>query len=215
MKRYFLDTTNKVIDGNTRYLNLKEIENPEANLVIDKYGNLGKGSSGSATVSWEDISSKPAVIAAGTTQEQARSAIGAGTSNYVLPSGGTATTFLRGDGTWVIPTNTTYTPISQASVTSTTSTAVGLVTGQRVFQAYSTYINGGVASFTGNDVTESFTIPHGLGVVPRFHVCNRNADGSEQAALFTSMADATNINIMFTMAPANGIVVMINWMASK
>jgi len=44
----------------------------------------------------------------------------AGGSNLgIVPSGGASTTFLRGDGTWVTPTNTTY--------SAATSTVMGLV----------------------------------------------------------------------------------------
>lgn len=48
-------------------------------------------------VDWEDIQNKPAVLAGGDTQEEARDAIGAGTSN--LEIGDTASTAKRGD--WV------------------------------------------------------------------------------------------------------------------
>ena len=33
---------------------------------------------------------------------------GGGSTLGIVPSGGASTTFLRGDGTWVTPTNTTY-----------------------------------------------------------------------------------------------------------
>lgn len=48
-------------------------------------------------VDWEDIQNKPAVLAGGDTQEEARDAIGAGTSN--LEIGDTSSTAKRGD--WV------------------------------------------------------------------------------------------------------------------
>lgn len=48
-------------------------------------------------VDWEDIQNKPAVLAGGDTQEEARDAIGAGTSN--LEIGDTASTAKRGDWT--------------------------------------------------------------------------------------------------------------------
>lgn len=95
------------------------------------------------------------------------------------------------------------------------SNIVGLTTGELNKTAFDSYIRGGVASFNGDNMTEIFNIPHGLGQNPRFHVCNRNADGSEQAALFTSMADETNITISFLMPPSVGVTVMINWMVSK
>lgn len=45
----------------------------------------------------------------------------------LVPTGGTATTFLRGDGTWVTPTNTTYTVISEAEATAGTATTARAV----------------------------------------------------------------------------------------
>lgn len=46
-------------------------------------------------VGWGEITGKPAVIAAGATQEVARTAIGAGTSNLAI--GTTSTTAMAGD----------------------------------------------------------------------------------------------------------------------
>lgn len=51
----------------------------------------------SGTVAWADVTSKPAVIAAGADQAAARTAISAGTSNLAL--GATSTTALAGDTT--------------------------------------------------------------------------------------------------------------------
>lgn len=53
--------------------------------------------SGSVSVSWADITDKPAVIAAGATQAAARTSIGAGTSSLTL--GTAAGTALAGNGT--------------------------------------------------------------------------------------------------------------------
>ena len=44
------------------------------------------------------------------------------------PSG---TTFLRGDGQWVTPTNTTYTEIGETQIRGATDSTVGLITGRR------------------------------------------------------------------------------------
>lgn len=46
-----------------------------------------------------------------------------------------AATYLRGDGSWVTPTNTTYTPLTQAEAESSSSTTARLTTGQRLYQA--------------------------------------------------------------------------------
>lgn len=55
-----------------------------------------------APVSWDDVQSKPAVIAAGADQATARAAIGAGTSNLAL--GTTSSTALAGNGTAAVAT---------------------------------------------------------------------------------------------------------------
>nr|UVM87368.1 MAG: head fiber protein [Bacteriophage sp.] len=47
------------------------------------------------SVGWGEVTGKPAVIAAGATQEAARTAIGAGTSNLAI--GTTSTTAMAGD----------------------------------------------------------------------------------------------------------------------
>ncbi|QRI45081.1 hypothetical protein QEH45_gp27 [Microbacterium phage Shocker] len=69
---------------------------------------------------------------------------GGGSSGPVSVPGGitatgtpSATTYLRGDGSWATPvdTNTTYSAITQANAESAASTAAGLVTGQRIAQA--------------------------------------------------------------------------------
>jgi hypothetical protein len=136
-----------------------------------------------------------------------------------VPDGGTNGQALKKDAslnnTWQADDNTTYNPISQANIESNTSTAVGLVTGLRVFQAYQSYNKGGIASFNGDDNTEMFTIPHGLGQVPRFHLCTRNADTGDSFTLFETMADETNITIRFQAPPMTGADIMINWFASK
>lgn len=58
------------------------------------------GTGGGGTVAWDDVTDKPAVIAAGATQTAARTAIGAGTSNLTL--GTTGTTAAAGDHTHAI-----------------------------------------------------------------------------------------------------------------
>lgn len=55
------------------------------------------GGGGSTSVSWSDVTGKPAVIAAGADQATARAAIGAGTSSLVL--GTTGTTAAAGNHT--------------------------------------------------------------------------------------------------------------------
>ena len=56
---------------------------------------INSGSTGPVTVTWGDVSDKPAVIAAGADAATARSAIGAGTSNLAV--GTTASTAAAGN----------------------------------------------------------------------------------------------------------------------
>lgn len=51
-----------------------------------------------------------------------------------------ATTYLRGDGSWNTPTNTTYTVITQANVENPGSTTAGTITGQRLAQGVAAYL---------------------------------------------------------------------------
>lgn len=51
-----------------------------------------------------------------------------------------ATTYLRGDGTWTTPPNTTYTVISQANAQDPSSTASGLASGQRISQGVAAFL---------------------------------------------------------------------------
>lgn len=64
--------------------------------------------------------------------------VGTGTQN--------ATTFRRGDGTWAVPPNTTYSALSQAAAQDPASTTVGLATGQRLSQA----VEGRIVAVSGS-----------------------------------------------------------------
>lgn len=50
-----------------------------------------------------------------------------------------ATTYLRGDGSWSTPTNTTYTAATQAEIENPASTTARLITGQRLAQGIAAY----------------------------------------------------------------------------
>lgn len=88
---------------------------PAGAIPVELHGSGG----GSQSVSWPDVTDKPAVIAAGSTQAAARTAIGAGTGNgtsnlavaTTAPAAlgaaaavGTATTAARADHVHVFPT---------------------------------------------------------------------------------------------------------------
>lgn len=65
-------------------------------------------------VNWEDVQEKPAVIAAGATQAEARTAIGAGTSNLTI---GTTSTTAKAGNAVQTATQTTATAISPGTGT--------------------------------------------------------------------------------------------------
>lgn len=67
----------------------------DAIYVRNTDGTYSAITSSPASVGWDDIDDKPQVIASGETQEDARTAIGAGTSN--LEIGTTSTTAKAGD----------------------------------------------------------------------------------------------------------------------
>lgn len=74
----------------------------------------GISGGGGGAVEWDDITDKPAVIAAGATQADARTAIGAGTSSLVI--GTTATTAKAGNAVQTA-TQTTATAIAPGTAT--------------------------------------------------------------------------------------------------
>lgn len=78
------------------------------------YVRVGKGSTWGSWRKIYDSSNKPPTMTAAT-------ASAAGTSGLVpAPAAGKQTSFLRGDGTWVVPTNTTYAAGSHLSLSSNT-----------------------------------------------------------------------------------------------
>lgn len=82
------------------------------------------------SVGWEEVTGKPAVIAAGATQEAARTAIGAGTSSLAI--GTTSTTAMAGNkfvqGAAVTDVGTqTVTGEEAAAVATSAQTAVNAV----------------------------------------------------------------------------------------
>lgn len=82
------------------------------------------------SVGWEEVTGKPAVIAAGATQEAARTAIGAGTSSLAI--GTTSTTAMAGNkfvqGAAVTDVGTqTVTGEDAAAVATSAQTAVNAV----------------------------------------------------------------------------------------
>lgn len=72
-------------------------------------------------------------------------------------------------------------------------------------------ITRGIATFTGDNSTTSFSFPHGLNGVPIVSVTRRQ---DADANTFQSEADATNINVTFVGGiPMSGNVTQVNWFA--
>lgn len=99
MKKYSLIKSNRVIDGNTKYLNLKPIAGQAKLLAIDVFGNLGTTEGGASAVSWTDITNKP--------------------TTFAPTIGSTATTALAGNT--VIPVPATVAPLAPGTATIGTS----------------------------------------------------------------------------------------------
>ncbi len=78
LKKKIFSGTSKIFDGT-----LERILNEIITAV-----NSGGGGGEPAPVTWNNVQDKPAIIAAGATQEAARAAIGAGTSNLAIGAGG-------------------------------------------------------------------------------------------------------------------------------
>ncbi|MFE5789546.1 hypothetical protein [Rhodococcus erythropolis] len=76
--------------------------------------SAGAGAGGTGDVSWDDVSDKPAFIAAGASKAEARTAIGAGTGNSNLELGATADTAMPGDT--AIPAAATWANIGKPAV---------------------------------------------------------------------------------------------------
>jgi len=68
----------------------------------------------------------------------------------------------------------------------------------------------GIASFTGDDIETQLLIPHGLIGTP-IPIVTRRAD--DDANLFESWADTTNIIVQFASIPMSGNVIQLNWLA--
>lgn len=77
-----------VTDGYTPHSRILQAENNDLLVTLVK-GSIG-GGGGDVSLAWADITGKPVIIAAGATQAEARTAIGAGVGNSNLVVGTTA-----------------------------------------------------------------------------------------------------------------------------
>jgi hypothetical protein len=74
-------------------------------------------------------------------------------------------------------------------------------------------IKGGVASFTGDGTTTSFTIAHGLGSTPTVALVGKKT--SELPDIDYWDADTTNITVVFKSPPDDGKTFQLWWLALK
>lgn len=126
----------------------------------------------------------------------------------------------------IVPTNARYS-IRRDNIINNTSSSVDRYlssqSGQEVVTINSVTASttgnvvlyaGGTSSFTGDDVTTTMTIAHGLGQTPStVSVSNWDNNAAQQ---YNSKFDATNINIEFLgSVPTGGQIIALNWVAFK
>lgn len=66
------------------------------------------------------------------------------------------------------------------------------------------------ANFTGNNVQDTFVIPHGMSAKPRY--ANTVAQNPNSIGDISVIWDATNIVVMFSVAPSTGPLIL-TWIA--
>ena len=98
-----------------------------------KAGLLGKSNVGHSH-SWTEVTGKPSTFAPSAHTHGVADITGTGTKN--------STTFLRGDGTWAVPTDTAYQTLTQAQVTAGTETVGKLVTAKIIGDTINTAVAG-------------------------------------------------------------------------
>ena len=111
-----------------------------------------------------------------------------GSSLGIVPSGGANTTFLRGDGTWVVPTNTTY--------SAATSTVLGLVE----------LFSDTVQTVAGNAVTATAGRTYGV----QFNSSGQmvvNVPWTDTTPVTSVTASAVNNRLGLAITPTTGAVV--------
>ena len=98
-----------------------------------KAGLAGKSNVGHSH-SWTEVTGKPSTFSPSAHTHGVADITGTGTKN--------STTFFRGDGTWAVPTNTTYQTLTQAQVTAGTETVGKLVTAKIIGDTINTAVAG-------------------------------------------------------------------------
>jgi len=73
--------------------------------------------------------------------------------------------------------------------------------------------SGGIATFTGDGVTTSFKITHGLGLAPTVALVGKAVGGLPNIDYWE--ADATYITVVFKAAPGAGVEIKLWWLAMR
>lgn len=124
----------------------------------------------------------------------------------ITGTGKSGTTFLRGDNTWVVPTNTTYTEITEAEITAGTATTLRTITGRRV-QFIKDWATAAIATMkaalTKSDV--------GLSNVDNTSDVNKPVSTAQQTALnakenTTNKSTSTSLGTSDTLFPTQNAV---------
>ena len=159
-------------------------------------------------------------------------AYGGSTNVGHVPSGGSGTTFLRGDGTWVVPTNTegvtsiaTSAPITGGTITDTGTIGISNATALAVGAArvtagtgISVSVSSGNFTVTNNDrnsqntyavtISDTATITHNLAskdVIIQLY----DASTAETVYADVLRASTNTATITFASTPANDIRVLV------
>lgn len=142
---------------------------------------------------WNRVASRDWTNAQGFVKTDTTYDIFSKTTNGLVPAptGTTSTRFLREDDTWVIPTNTTYSVISEDNIKNPASTVGGLLTGQRLDQWWQT------KAVLNTQIFEK-TAEGGLRVKEWFSIANKN-----NAIAIGNSASATSLDSLALMVGAS------------
>ena len=99
-----------------------------------------KGNGTTGTITTQDTNTTYSTMGAATSSA-------AGTSGLVpAPAAGKQASFLRGDGTWVVPTNTTYTAMTASEATTGTATTARSITAKVLHDKIAAMVSASTAS---------------------------------------------------------------------
>lgn len=126
----------------------------------------------------------------------------------ITGTGKSGTTFLRGDNTWVVPTNTTYSLITQAEAESSANTTTRLISGQRLAQGALAATASAIAAKADASALTSHTSntsnPHS---VTKAQVGLENVDNTSDTSKPVSIATQTALDAKASTAQLTEAVV--------